>query len=158
MSKVISQIKIVSKYQILIGIDPDVTANGVALKHNGKLTVGTMHFFALYDYLSKFKGTNVLVRIDAGWLNKPANFRKKMKDKKTGEWVDMPDAIKERIASKVGRNEQTGKLIQQMCEHIGLEYQLVKPERAKWDPYFFKKVTGIETMNQECIDAGRLVL
>jgi hypothetical protein len=157
MANIISSIKRLSDFDILVGIDPDVSASGVAIKCKGEITVGTMRFFPLFEYLAKFKGYKVLVRIEAGWMNKPANFRKMIKDK-DDNWVPMPDSIKERIASRVGRNEQVGKLIQEMCEHLGLEYQLVKPEKAKWSPELFKGATGIETKNQECIDAGRLVL
>lgn len=155
--KIISQIKRLSDYDILIGIDPDVDRSGIAMKYKGKVTVSTMRFFPLFDFLAGFKGQKVLVRIEAGWLNKPANFRKMIKDKQ-GKWVPAPDSIKERIASKVGRNEEVGKKIVEMCEHLGLEYQLVKPERSKWSSEVFKGATGIETRNQEEIDAGRLVL
>lgn len=158
MANIISQVKRLADYDILIGIDPDVNKSGVAIKYKDEVSVGTMSFFQLFEYLAKFKGYKVLVRIDAGWLNKPANFRKMIKDDKTGEWVPMPDSIKERIASKVGRNEQVGKLIGEMCEYLRLEVQLVKPEKQKWSPELFKGATGIETNNQEEIDAGRLVL
>ena len=147
-----------SDFSIIIGIDPDVYKSGVAMKHNGEVSVGRMKFFDLLEYLERFKGHSVLVRIDAGWLNKPANFRKMIKDDKTGEWVPMPDYIKERIASKVGRNEQVGRFIEEMCQHLGLQYQLVRPERAKWKPELFKAKTGIDTRSEEEIDAGRLVL
>jgi hypothetical protein len=158
MANIISQVKRLADFDIIIGVDPDVSRSGVAMKYNGEITVGLMKFFELYDYLIGFKGHKVLVRIDAGWLNKPANFRKMIKDDKTGEWVPMPDYIKERIASKVGRNEQTGKLIEEMCNHLGLECQLVKPDKSKWSPELFKQATSIETRNQEEIDAGVLVI
>jgi hypothetical protein len=63
-----------------------------------------------------------------------------------------------RISNNVGRNHETGRKIEEMCQYLGLKYELVKPETTKWKPEFFKKVTGIDTKNQEKIDAGRLVI
>lgn len=133
--------------KILVGIDPDVKLSGVAIKREGKLSVHTKSFFALFEYLASLKGEDVLVKIEAGWLNKIHNFHG-AKNMRTSN----------RISNNVGRNHEVGRKIEEMCKHLGLDYMLIKPETSKLTPKFFKMVTGIETKNQEMIDAGRLVL
>lgn len=140
-------IKNISKYTVVIGIDPDVHLSGVATKKDGQLTLNTMSFFALFDYLATLKGQDVLVRIEAGWLNKVNNYHGATNMKTSN-----------RISNNVGRNHETGRKIEEMCEHLQLKYELVKPQTSKWKPELFKMVTGIETRNQEMIDAGRLVI
>lgn len=132
----------------MIGIDPDVSLSGVATKRDGgDLTVNKMSFFALFDYLSSLKSQDVIVRIEAGWLNKVHNYHG-AKNKRTSN----------RISNNVGRNHETGRKIVEMCEHLGINHELVKPTTSKWTPKIFKIATGIDTKNQEMIDAAVLIL
>jgi len=138
-----------ARFDILIGIDPDVTKSGIAIKRGGVLEVSTMSFFDLLNTLKAIANSNVLVRIEAGWLNKKSNFHgNKAQSKVVGE----------RIAAKVGANHEVGKKIVEMCEYVGVAYELGRPMTSKWTPQYFERITGIKTRNQECVDAAVLIL
>ena len=137
------------KYDILIGIDPDCKKSGIAIKRGGTLEVSTITFFDLLDTLKAVKNDNVLIRIEAGWLNKKSNFHGRAGQSKV---------VGERIAAKVGANHETGRKIVEMCEYVGLTYEEVRPSSSKWTPEFFTAITGIKTKNQEEIDAAVLIL
>lgn len=142
------------KYDIMIGIDPDVHRSGVAIKRGDKLEVQTLTFFALFDalkaiYANEYLVKSIIIRIEAGWLNEKSNFHGRYGQSKSAG---------ERIAKNVGANHETGRKIAEMCDYIGLPYELIRPQSAKWTPAYFKAITGIETKNQEKIDAARLIL
>lgn len=139
------------KRAVYIGIDPDLVKSGFAVYYpsTGKLTGTTFDFFKLKEVLQEFKNThqnNILIRIEAGWLNKKANFR-----------GTESQAVSDMISKKVGENHATGKLITQMCEYLQIEHELVRPTKAKVNKDFFFKLTGLETKSQEIIDAGMLI-
>jgi hypothetical protein len=133
-----------------IGIDPDVCKSGVAMwtTFDKKLELQTFTFFELFDF---FRSLNAVkcefkVIIEAGWLNEKSNYHG-AKNKQYGE----------KIAKQVGRNHETGLKIVEMCEYLGLTYELYKPTHAKTTSQYFERFTGIKTNNQEKIDAGMLV-
>lgn len=143
------------KYQNYIGIDPDVTKNGVAFYERAtkKLELSNLTFFELFDYLqfvkkvSKEENQSVSVIIDAGWLNK-SNFHVTGQNK----------SINGQIGERVGANHQVGKLIVEMCIYLDLDYKLNKPTKSKVNAETFAKITGIiGRTNQEQRDAGMLV-
>lgn len=140
------------KPEIYIGIDPDVERSGVGiwLPAVKSLGVYAWPFFELYDYFQKHPNrTLIFVRIEAGWLNKKSNFHGSIGQRKH---------VGERIAKNVGSNHQVGKLIGEMCEHLGIKYEFVKP-MGKIKPEYFTKITGIpaKKKDQDMIDAGMLV-
>ena len=132
---------------IYIGIDPDVTKSGVACwnKSTMTLTVQCLKFFELFTYLKDVGGPNKII-IEAGWLNKKSNYHG-AKNRQYGEL----------IAKHVGRNHEVGMKIAEMCEFLGLKYELYKPDSAKTTPEYFERLTGIKTKSQEKIDAAMLV-
>jgi hypothetical protein len=140
--------------KIYIGIDPDTVKSGVAVwqSQSGKLIVSALSFFKLFDLLSDFKkcpdGKIEKVIIEAGWLNAKSNFHFKAHQTK---------AAGERIAKNVGANHETGKKIMEMCEYLGLTYELVVPKKSKTSPEYFEKITGKSVRNQDMIDAAMLV-
>jgi len=138
-----------AKYDIMIGIDPDVKKSGVAIKRGNSLEVTSLSFFDLFEVLKAVKNGNVIVRIEAGWMNAKSNFHGHAGQSKV---------VGERIAAKVGANHETGKKIVEMCEYVGIAFELVKPTNSKMTPAYFKMATGITTRNQEHIDAAVLVL
>ena len=133
---------------IYIGIDPDTKKSGVAVWDSKYkyLQLFTMSFFELYDYLYNEKVDRVI--IEAGWLNEKSNFHNNAYQTK---------AAGERISKNVGANHETGRKIAEMCEYLVLNYDLKKPSSSKMTPECFKSMTGIETKNQDKIDAGVLV-
>jgi len=149
---------IIGSQWLMIGIDPDVDKSGVAFwfRKEHKLDLATMAFFELFESLKATPDkANILVFIEAGWLNKKSNFRKGYV--KDGQFVEHSKRMGENIANKVGRNAETGRKIEEMCIHLGIPYQLVKPRKAKASPEIFRIITGQSARNQEEIDAAMLV-
>lgn len=144
-----------------IGIDPDTLKSGIAILSGGTLLVECLPFAELVERLRVYKG-GAMVTIEAGWLISH-NWHTGYKDR-TGV-----------IAKKgydVGRNHQTGILIAEMCKHIGIDYQLVKPLPKCWhgkDKKItheeFVKFAGLRRIavtakrtNQEMRDAGLIAM
>lgn len=143
------------KAQITVGIDPDVSRSGVVIRYDMQAKTFEplrLHFFDLYDKLVALKTAYgkeaVIVRIEAGWLNAKSNFHgHKGQSKNVGE----------RIAKNVGANHEAGKKIVEMCLHLDLKHETVKPTSAKWTSEYAFSATGVKTRNQEIIDALKLV-
>lgn len=135
-----------------IGIDPDVDLVGYARLDHGGLKVCRISFFDLIDFFLVLHNLTdlrdkVLIKIEAGWLNSTANYRKGGNPK-----------VREEIARKVGRNHQVGILLAEACERYKLDYELIKPTVTKTTPAMFYKITGIKTKDQEMIDAAMLIV
>lgn len=146
--------------KIWIGIDPDADKSGVGLWNNKELFLQNLTFFELFDRLKKIKAaTNepIKVRIEAGWLNKMSNWHSGYKNKK-GDWVENSSATNNSISKKTGANHETGRKIVEMCEYLGIEYELVKPTSSKLKAPEFAKITKYKgRTNQEVRDAAMLV-
>ena len=108
---------------IIIGADPDLDKNGIAVwdKENAQLELNSLTFFELFEYLKAEKENIKIMKIEGGWLNQKANFR-----------FTKSKGISDRISKNVGENHATGKLIVQMCQHIGIQYKIVKPFGKIW--------------------------
>ena len=114
----------------VIGIDPDVDKNGVALLdcNTRTLTIDTLAFPDLLDYLlylkrsSEVQQQNIIVAIEAGWMNQ-GNWHLKYRDNRN---VAVAKGVHQ------GRNEQVSRIIGQMCERYGLHYEFIKPLRKCW--------------------------
>lgn len=115
------------KYDIYIGIDPDVDKSGVAHldADTGLLKTSALTFPQLLDYLGYVKARKIcsfLVVIEAGWLNK-------------AHWHLTPYDSKASAAAKgnaAGRNHEVGRKIAECCEAWDIPYKLVKPLRKCW--------------------------
>jgi hypothetical protein len=136
--------------KLYIGIDPDTSKNGVGFwyKESKKLELENLTFFELFDALKQLKiRYNITVIIDAGWLNK-SNFHV----------VGTNKNVNGKIGERVGANHETGKKIAEMCDYLGVEYQLNRPTKSKVNKEVFDKITGYKgRTNQETRDAGLLV-
>lgn len=142
------------KPNIYIGIDPDVTASGVCVWNSEKqeiMSLGTRSFWSLYELLTSGKGrpnSDVMVVIDAGWLNK-SNFHARAYENQR---------VNAQIGERTGANHEVGKKIAEMCDFIGLSYQLHRPTHSKIKAEYFTRVTGWKgRTNQELRDAAMLV-
>lgn len=117
-----------AKKDIIIGIDPDVDKSGVAFLEvqSRKLEVSSLRFPDLLSYLrfckEKSSNTAFAVVIEAGWLNR-SNWHFSPRDSR---------AKCAEIGRAAGRNHQTGILIAEMCEAMGIEYHLQKPLMKVW--------------------------
>lgn len=114
------------KYNTVIGIDPDSEKSGIAvLDVPSKQFTGvqTLKFAELIDLLVSFSGkSDCMVYIEAGWLNH-------------GNW-HTSRADNAFVAAKkglgVGRNQQTGMLIAEMCDAYQVPHTEIKPLKKCW--------------------------
>jgi hypothetical protein len=104
---------------MIVGIDPDVDKSGVAVKEGGIYTLCSLRFWDLFESLSQLRPQKVV--IEGGWLNQKSNFR-----------AGKSSNVSARIGKNVGANHETGKKIVEMCEYLGLEYEVVKPLNKVW--------------------------
>lgn len=126
--KAIAEGKQQTKY--IIGIDPDVDKNGVAIveRETRRLEATSLPFAQLIDYLRWCKEREeesdcvFIVHIEAGWLNQ-SNWHTR--------WGDSISQSAAKGRSQ-GRNEQVSRLLGEMCEHIGVPYRFIKPYAKCW--------------------------
>jgi len=146
---------------MIVGIDPDSVASGVAQVCGGVITeLQCLEFYDLISFLTTNKEIISLVVVEAGWLNK-SNFHL-FRGGKNGkkQVVGIKEAAE--IGKDVGRNHQTGILIVQMCERIGIPCRIKKPllnNVWKNNGKLFNKLTGWDGQsNPEKRDAAMLVI
>lgn len=136
--------------KLFIGVDPDVNKNGVGFyyKDRKKLALENLTFFELFDAIKQLKVRyNITVIIDAGWLNK-SNFHV----------IGTNKNVNGKIGERVGANHETGRKIAEMCDYLGVAYELHRPTRSKVNKEVFEQITGYKgRTNQETRDAGLLV-
>ena len=128
MTNRLQQINGTSHY--IIGIDPDVEKNGVAIveKETKHLECAALTFAQTLDYLQWVSqrtaetGAHVKVYVEAGWLNN-SNWHLRREDGKS--------VVAKKGVSQ-GRNEQVSRLLGEMCEHYGLEWYYIKPLEKHW--------------------------
>lgn len=117
------------KLKCVIGIDPDNKESGVAVVtyQTKKIKVYKYDFSKLIDNLNEIKrffvGIEVKIVIEGGWLNK-SNWHV------LGKYMSAQRAAA--IGRSAGMNHQTGILIAEYCEHLGLNFQVVKPLKKCW--------------------------
>ena len=149
------------KYDIVIGIDPDIDKSGVAYLNvnNRTLEVSTLSFAQVVEYFNhvveqKKAGQSMIVVVEASWMMK-SNWHLKFGSRK--EYAAA-------TGYKVGQIHQTGKLICEMARAIGLEVLEHAPLRKCWKGKDGKitadelqQITGlIGRTNQESRDAALL--
>ena len=109
----------------VIGIDPDAEQSGIALlvRQTGALTLQTLPFPELLDYIKllsdrakMIEKKSLCVVVEAGWMNDTANFHGYHHDNRG-----------EKIARDVGRNNETGRKIAEMCRHWAIPTAEVPP-------------------------------
>lgn len=148
------------KYDVVIGIDPDVDKSGVAYvePESRILEAMSLTFADLLDYLQELRdilterGQTFVVVIEAGWLNK-AHWH-------VGKGGSA--ARSAAIGNHTGRNHEVGRKIVEMCRHYGIEVVEQPPLRKMWKGKDSKITheelqifTGItDKTNQETRDAA----
>ena len=159
MSKQLQDIQ--GQHHYVIGIDPDVDKNGVAIveKETRHLECASLTFAQTLDYLqwvvsrASEVGAAVKVCVEAGWMNR-TNWHLK-------RWDNRGQVVAKGVSQ--GRNEQVSRLLGEMCEHYGMDWQFVKPLRKYWQGPNRKithdelcRVTGMKggRTNQEERDAA----
>ncbi|GGH24738.1 hypothetical protein FAZ19_16215 [Sphingobacterium alkalisoli] len=143
--------------ELIVGIDPDVDKNGVAVyqKSTKDLQLSALSFFQLFEYLKSNKENIREVIVEASWLINKSNFHCENKGAR----------VASKIGSKTGSNHEVGRKIIEMCEYIGIKVIGVRPLKKRWKGpdgkithEEFKQITGYsKSTNQEKRDAGLLV-
>lgn len=109
---------------MIIAIDPDVKASGVAVLDIPKRSVEAraMPFPELLEMLRDVSLWSVPCRVivEGGWLVSKSNYH--YARGKGGE----------RIAKNVGANHETGRKIVEMLEHWGIEHEVIHPLKKCW--------------------------
>lgn len=111
---------------VVIGIDPDNERSGVGVVNKRTMAVQTVKatFSELLAILKQYQeaGTRCAVVIEGGWL-------------RTTNWHTVPGMTARKAAAigrSVGMNHQTGILLTEMCDSMGLRYDVVPPLRKYW--------------------------
>lgn len=120
----------VTKYQIIIGIDPDVSKSGVAILNmeDKSLKVENLTFPQLIKLLMQnkaqcnFERKNLCVVVEASWLIK-SNWHLSGYDGKR---------ISASKGYDVGRNHETGRKIVEMAQDFDIETIEHRPLRKCW--------------------------
>lgn len=107
---------------IVIGIDPDCEASGVAYIENNYATCEVLAFPQLIDKLLSFKDRDVRIFIEGGWLIS-ANWHLKKNHNRHQASA---------IGNSVGRNHETGRKICEMLDHHNIQYFVRKPLLKRW--------------------------
>ncbi|MGH6640547.1 MAG: hypothetical protein ACREBY_18345 [Polaromonas sp.] len=132
---------------MIIGIDPDTKASGVAiLQAPYRLATVVLDCLGLVDLFALLKAhPGALVALEAGWLN-------------AGGMAFLPG---HRRAINVGMNHAIGRQIAQVCGDTGMTTILWRPTGKKWDHKRFIQLTGLAwgpRTNQEERDAVRVIV
>lgn len=144
-----------SKYQNVIGIDPDVTKSGVATidVNTRQMSISTLTFPKVVEVLLALKDTqDTLIVIEAGWLIK-TNWHIRYEDNRRTA------AAK---GNTVGRNHEVGRKMVELCDAWNIPHIEIKPLPKKWrgpdhkiTQEEFQMITKCtQRTNQEGRDAG----
>lgn len=104
----------------IIAIDPDTKKSGVAIYHDNCISYAAISFYELLKKIDEYDSPQIY--IEAGWLNKPKNFRYK------GSKI----RVSNEVSARVGANHQIGKLIAEYGDFKKITYSLVKPLKKIW--------------------------
>lgn len=150
----------IKKYDIIIGIDPDVDKNGMATIDVNKKTIlcaealtfpNTLAYFMAQRNACRTEALTLLVVVEAGWLNK-------------GNWhvSNRTSGYKAAaVGNAAGRNHEVGRKLIEMCRHYGIDVAEQKPFLKCWKGTDrkitadeIKQITGFDKRcNQEVRDA-----
>lgn len=114
-----------TRYDVVIGIDPDIEKSGVAIldRRKGSVSVCKLAFPELVDWVTcqcetcKAEDVSYTVSIEGGWLNE-SNWH--VPKGASGHYGAA-------IGESVGRNQAVGMLAQQMLQHKDLKCEIIKP-------------------------------
>lgn len=118
------------KYEIVIGIDPDVDKNGISVtdKKSNQTSLLSLPFPQTIDFVKNLcqkyntQGISYIVAVEAGWLNH-------------AHWHLTHYDTKQSAAAKgnaTGRNHEVGRKIVEMLNFYQINNTLVKPLKKVW--------------------------
>lgn len=129
----------IQKHKYIAAIDPDLNASGVAVWDSASKCWVLAEKVSIENIVSILDGipkNELIIYVEAGWMNKKSNFRK------TKSW-----GTTEAISMKVGQNHAMGKTIVKILEAAGCTVQTFKPLRKG----IFKKSTGWTKYGREYV-------
>jgi DNA mismatch repair ATPase MutS len=108
-----------SDKRFICGIDPDLTKSGIAVWDSASsqwvISQATENE-NISKMLSEFNQSEIVVYLEAGWMNKKSNFRKMVSAR-----------VAQNIAMKVGQNHAVGKMLAAELRSLGFETIDTKP-------------------------------
>lgn len=146
----------------IIGIDPDLTASGVALVEGNKIIrlerVAVPELVEWISLASAKVGGDLVIRMEDPNLIKPTFPRALPKAKNK-------QAVMNSISQKVGQVKAVATIIMQLLEHAGHHVKPVRPLQgamkhlAKRDAKYFNQLTGWDgRSNEDQRDAALIAL
>ncbi|WNO60871.1 hypothetical protein [Rheinheimera sp. MMS21-TC3] len=145
---------------LIIGIDPDLTASGVAVILNGRiLKLDRIPFTGMLNWLSYQSALNsVLIKIEDPNLIKPT-FPRMLPTARNKQ------AVSNRISQNVGQVKAVATLLIETITAAGYQVKPCRPlvgghkTRCKKDAAYFNKLTGwTGRSNEDCRDAALIAL
>lgn len=147
----------------IVGIDPDKDKSGYAEAIDGKIV--TLECYSFFELLGVLMTEPIdKVYIEAGWLNNHSESAKKAAyraaQQAKGNKIQTAISVASKAGKDIGANAETGRKIAEMCEHLNIEYELIRPTQSKIKDYkVFNQITGWKgRSNQEKRDAAMLVV
>lgn len=146
---------------IVIAIDPDIEASGLALVVNGKIMLMNKYKISqLIDEVLSLSnvGGGVIVKMENTEANKPIFWRDIKGTPEQKRKINLT------IAQKVGMVKGVTRMIKEMLESKGVPVHMIKPlkgsvKKAKKDAAFFNQITGWEgRSNEDGRDAALIAL
>ena len=136
---------------IIIGIDPDIEASGMAIIKDGKIEAMLKIPFPelIEKIVSAHKQGKIVVKLEDVEANKPMFVR---------NLAGAKQAMK--VAQNVGMCKGVARMIKESLEYHGVTVQMIKPlkgnvKKAKKDASYFNQITGWEKRsNEDCRDAA----
>jgi hypothetical protein len=116
------------KYDFILGIDPDSEKSGVTILNTQtkEVQVSTLPFPQLIEFIitqdREKEDKSLLVVVEAGWLIM-TNWHTSRKDN---------HRVASAIGNRVGRNQETGRKIVEMCKYMDVEVKEIRPLKKFW--------------------------
>lgn len=113
------------KHRFVIGIDPDIDRSGFAVLDTStrEVVAGAHSFPKLVAMLINYRElkSDVVVVVEAGWKNAITNYHRGVYGRAA-----------QKVALSVGRNQQVGHCIVELCQAWGIEVVEKAPLRKMW--------------------------
>ncbi len=132
--------------KIIVGIDPDSKKSGVAFLTPHGVTILSLSFMELVDYISKFSESDLIIAVEAGYLNKSNWHVKGNNVKKNVE-----------IGRRTGENHAVAKLLVQSLRELGYQVEELRPLAKVWRKGKISREELSELLEEEKILANKIV-
>ena len=132
--------------KIIVGIDPDIKKSGVAFLTPHGVTILSLSFMELVDYISKFSESDLIIAVEAGYLNKSNWHLRGSNVKKNAE-----------IGRRTGENHAVAKLLVETLRGLGYQVEELRPLAKVWKKGKISRVELSELLEESKIIASKSV-